>query len=472
MQSALRQCSQCPPQGLRMQLVVRRYTTSSNRSQEGAGPSQLPPRPRQGYGGGRPPRKVSRLAERPSEPTESSHDSSSSSSSSSSSPRKYNPYIFKGWQNMYHSARTFKYSDSPFRAIPKWQLGLAVAGIGGFWAVIFFLPSGLRQDLHRQRLGISDKEVMGPTRWTAVGLLKSIKTISPSTPEDVGDGNHKLMTLRIPEVYLSGRNEADPAFATDRLTISSLSVKQPDIQIERSYSPLQSASEARDAHQADFLIKRYGNGEMGRYLHSKQPGRDQIEIRGWQQTWDEKWMQSAKNGPLEEVVMIVGGTGIAPAYQLINSTLKKQSSEVLEDSGPRFRLLYAAPSPSSFLLLPELKQLQESHPERLQIGLWVERDESPAADGIGLGRMLGLGGQRSIGGLKALTGRIGEKDLNQSLGPIAYDGQHRRAILVCGPEPMVQAIAGPRAIDGRSQGPLGGILGKIPGVERGEVWKL
>lgn len=387
--------------------------------------------------------------------------------------RTYNPYIFRGWQQIYWHIQDFDYGSSPLRSTPKWWVAAALLGIGGFWVAAWFAPRRLREDLHRRRQGIPESETMGPMRWTAVDLLRSFTATSPSTLDEPGDGQHKILTLRMPKVYLTGDRAVDPSFATDRMVIASLSVKQPDIQIERSYSPLQGPHEIRAAGQADFVIKKYDQGEMGRYLHSKRPGQDLVEIRGYEQTWDEKWMPSARDGPLEEVVFIVGGTGVAPAYQLINSTLSKAAAATspTSTSTPKFRLLYAAASPSSFLLLPELKALQESHPDRLQIGLFVERDETPAADGLGLGRVLGLGGQRSVGGFKATTGRIGQRDIANALSASSPDTP-RRAILVCGPNGMVDAIAGPRSADGRSQGPLGGVLAKIEGVKRGEVWKL
>lgn len=46
----------------------------------------------------------------------------------------------------------------------------------------------------------------------------------------------------------------------------------------------------------------------------------------------------------------------------------------------------------------------------------------------------------------------------------------RILFLVCGPEPMVAAIAGPFGRN-MSQGPVGGILGEM-GYKREQVWKL
>lgn len=383
--------------------------------------------------------------------------------------------------------------------VPYLWLGLAGIAMLSFWgltAYFSYLHPELRDDLQRKRLGIGDEEVMGPTRWSPAALLRSITTTSPSTPGDQGDGQHKLLTLKIPPIYLPGKAAEDATFGKDTLKISSLFIKQPDIQIQRPYTPLQSAWKARTEGEVDLLIKKYDAGEMGRYLHSLQPGDDQVEIRGWVPSWDEDYMPSSRVGPLEEIIFVsacgicspdttseltrllltfpllqvVGGTGIAPAYQLISSTLT-QASENAQKPSPTFRLLYGAPSPSSLLLLPELQALQKAHPDRLQVDLWVEQDEGAGRSmASSLFKMVGQSGQRKFGGLSASTGQIGESDLRKALAIPRNEEKKRRAILVCGPDGMIEAIAG--AKQGPLQGALQGALANVEGVEREEVYKL
>ena len=53
-------------------------------------------------------------------------------------------------------------------------------------------------------------------------------------------------------------------------------------------------------HQVQLIVKRYQDGEMGRYLHSLQPGRDEVEVRGWLDTW--KPREGAERP--DEIVMV------------------------------------------------------------------------------------------------------------------------------------------------------------------------
>ena len=71
-------------------------------------------------------------------------------------------------------------------------------------------------------------------------------------------------------------------------------MKDTDIQIERPYTPLEGMSESGEM---EFWIKRYPDGEMGRWLHSKKVG-DIIEIRGPECTWN------CDFGSWDDIVMV------------------------------------------------------------------------------------------------------------------------------------------------------------------------
>lgn len=140
-------------------------------------------------------------------------------------------------------------------------------------------------------------------RWSTLPILRSLYAVSPSNLEELGDGQHKLISLSIgpsaPE--REGVNEV----GRRPLSISSISIAQPHIQIERSYTPLQSPEQADFEGKLDLLVKRYADGEMGRYLHGLTVG-EGVEVRGWIKSWDETWMKSladAKNG-LDEIVLV------------------------------------------------------------------------------------------------------------------------------------------------------------------------
>ncbi|CAO1614305.1 unnamed protein product [Jaminaea pallidilutea] len=361
------------------------------------------------------------------------------------------------------------------------------ATVGLALAAVWTVPDPWKLRRQQESGGLSAET------WTPLKLVASRETTSKLAAEAgdaKGDGQHKLLTLGLP----AGAHP-DTAHVTQtaespqqHLSISSLSLKQPDIMIERSYTPLQTPAKALAEGQVDLLIKKYENGEMGRYLHSLSPATGaNVEVRGWLETWKAQ-------SPLDEVVLIVGGTGIAPAHQLLESALASSAANAA--LAPRFKLLYAAPSTSSLLLLPELQELKRQHPDKLDVHLWAEkREESPGSWLSGLLTSVAeKGGVKSGSGtsFSVKTGRIQQADLKQLLkqqsneGPRADDGSAdpiRRAILVCGPEGMVNAIAGPRqvvivdekgnrSVAASQSAPLAGLLAQIEGVKKDEVVRL
>lgn len=392
------------------------------------------------------------------------------------------------------------FAQTVAEAPPWWGAVAAALVLISLGYSVYALPADLFKLSIFEKWAAS-KRKLSPDAWVPLEILRSVLALSPSRLEESGDGKHKLLTLGLP-----GSAKDAAADVIEPLSISSLSVKQPDIMIERSYTPLQTPLHAELEGKVDILVKKYENGEMGRYLHSLQPGQDQIEVRGWLKTWDDSVMEGHGKAPLDEIVFIAGGTGISPAYQLLSSILASSRADLdppqparpmpppsttspieQQTSLPRFTLLYAAPSPSSLLLLPELKALQEAHPERLSIQLWTEQraadntsdtaeESSLPAVVAKLGRLIpnlpGLG-PKEIEGLPLHTGRLSLNDLKKRLPYPSTESTKRRAILIAGPEAMVESIAGPsRTADGQRQGPLGGHLKQIDGVKQGEVWKL
>lgn len=193
--------------------------------------------------------------------------------------------------------------------------------------------------------------------------------------------------------------------------------------------------------------------------------------------------------PLPSQSQIVGGTGIAPAYQLISSILTVPATAgsavtagTEAAASPSIKLLYASARPSSFLLLPELQALQEANLGRLDVSLFSEEGlgEGKTWSSIIKGR-LGVRGSGQVGGLPTLQGRIQLADLQKGLSTSSVSteqgsgGAEGRAILVIGTEGMVESMAGRRGMtrEGRvTQGRLGGLLSQVSGVREQEVWKL
>ncbi|GAA5997244.1 cytochrome b5 reductase family protein [Rhodotorula paludigena] len=278
--------------------------------------------------------------------------------------------------------------------------------------------------------------VLSHDRWTSV----KIKSVTPLTPET------SLFKVEVPRSLLPPVLESDPTARP----ILSLFVKEPNLQIQRAYTPL-SASSFNSSGPAELglVIKRYADGEASRYIHRLGPG-DELSVRGPSVTWyyrPQDW---------DEVVFVVGGTGVTPAYQLIHDSLASPPSSSPSAPPPSINVVYASPSPSRILLKDRLDSFAASDPSR-RISLHYLVD------------MLDADGGKASLPSGTEVGFIDRKKLERYIGRGGVK-EKRRMVIVCGPEGMINVVAGPR---GRnfSQGPVGGILKELGYTER-EVLKL
>ncbi|KAK0541852.1 hypothetical protein OC845_006873, partial [Tilletia horrida] len=215
--------------------------------------------------------------------------------------------------------------------------------------------------------------VLSVHRTTTPSLLKS---------DSSGDGQHILLRIRAPVPATNSSSYSD----LDSFRIESVYMKEPALQIERAYTPLRrpgnpapldppiSLANANTApgETLELLIKRYPDGEISRYASTLRAG-DVVELRGPNVTWSLERDHPGLRGQARDgsdldpptILMLVGGTGITTAHQLLHS-LKGRRRAALpageSESAPtptlaRVQTLYAARTPSSFLLLPELTAL-------------------------------------------------------------------------------------------------------------------
>ncbi|GJE84114.1 ferredoxin reductase-like C-terminal NADP-linked domain-containing protein [Phanerochaete sordida] len=336
-----------------------------------------------------------------------------------------------------YAAQTQNTSSSRAQRVAVWTGSLGGAALV---AAYFFWP-----DTSRSAPTYTDA-TLSPAYFTPVTVTATERCKDPNTC---------LMELTVPR-------EALPP-SRDRLfaPIWSVYIKDDDIQVERAYTPLEGIDE--DGRMR-FWVKKYPKGEVGRWLHSKRAG-DKIEIRGPLKTYhwqEDKW---------DEVVMISGGTGITPFYQLIHSTLLSTGTAT---PSPRFTLLHSARTPAE-LPPPELLQPLQSYsvanPDRLRVRLFVDQLDGSSSETVPTGDLQ--------------VGRIGQAALSQALSssqqlswwqrwfqrsnPV-LNTDRKILFLVCGPEPMINAIAGPYGRN-YSQGTVGGALAEI-GCRAEQVWKL
>ncbi|KAI0687212.1 ferredoxin reductase-like protein [Cytidiella melzeri] len=321
---------------------------------------------------------------------------------------------------------------------------LGFLGIGGGLVAAYFLWP----DTSRSAPTYTDA-ALSPTHFTPVTVTASEPCADPST---------RLITLTVPPRLLPSLQNS--IFSP----VWSIFIKDDDIQVERPYTPLEGIDEAG---RMKFWIKRYPKGEVGRWLHSKGVG-NRIEIRGPLKTWN--WLDDT----WDEVVMISGGTGITPFYQLLHRVLLSRPETACST---RFTLLHSSRVPGELPppeLLRPLKEYAQEYPDRLRLSFFVDVADGTSAQAVSMHEIR--------------QGRIGKAEIAKVIGdgngetwwwqrllrvalvkPTPLDDR-KVLFLVCGPEPMVQAIAGPYGRN-YSQGAIGGILGGL-GCAASQVWKF
>jgi len=322
--------------------------------------------------------------------------------------------------------------------------------------------------------------------FTSAGVLVSSYFFWPSKYRGRATFSHQPLSPSyfIP-VTVTEKSQAGPDLAVLTLSIPpdshpsdenvpifdpiwSIFIKDDDIQVERPYTPLFGIGENG---VIKLWVKKYPKGEVGRWLHSKQAG-DTIEIRGPLRT------VPFPKGRWDEVVMISGGTGFSPFHQLLFRHLLQGNV----GASTRFTLLHASRSPEELPPLPLLQPLidfAEAHPAYLRLRLFVDGPSgAPAPESIAKHLKVGRIEKSSI----AHALKIPDESLSWSSWisnlwtrgqPKVGDGDVRRKnvlVLVCGPEPMIAAIAGPYGKN-YSQGKVGGVLAEL-GFKAGQVWKL
>ena len=248
-------------------------------------------------------------------------------------------------------------------------------------------------------------------------------------------------------------------------------MKQPQLQIARSYTPLPPASALEDVKSNDlrFLIRIDPQGEVSGYLQ-KLPVGAKIELRGPQ-------LEYAIPNDVDEVLFLAGGTGIAPALQVVYNLLALRSAS--SSNSARIRILWANKRQEDALGVPRsvLQRIAQQlfstgKPRNLTSDLarvlsCLQRDHQGE-----LSLEYFIDEQGSFINRKVLEGCFHDSatgvEERLKTKPTA-----RKLILVSGPDGFVNHYAGPKYWQGgvERQGPLGGVLKKL-NLTGWEVWKL
>eukprot|EP01054_Gregarina_sp_Poly1_P010692 Gregarina_sp_Poly_1__10691@NODE_80_length_15637_cov_125_963134_g68_i0_p9_GENE_NODE_80_length_15637_cov_125_963134_g68_i0NODE_80_length_15637_cov_125_963134_g68_i0_p9_ORF_typecomplete_len250_score28_90NAD_binding_1/PF00175_21/6_7e28FAD_binding_6/PF00970_24/3_9e16FAD_binding_6/PF00970_24/1_1e04NAD_binding_6/PF08030_12/3_8e05RsgA_N/PF16745_5/0_039_NODE_80_length_15637_cov_125_963134_g68_i014012150 len=196
--------------------------------------------------------------------------------------------------------------------------------------------------------------------------------------------------------------------------------------VVRPYTPVE-----QEGNSIRFYIKCYPKGEMSQKLHSMLIG-DRVKIQG-----PLPKIAYAAN-KWKKIGMIAGGTGITPMWQVILQATQEPSDRT------EITLLYGSKAEEDIILRSEIEKLAEAHSNFKYH--FVLSNPNKAWDG--------------------LTGRIGLDLISEYLpGPKEGDS----IIFICGPDPMDNALAGPKGPN-YTQGPLGGVL-KTAGYNEDNVFK-
>ncbi|KAH6684736.1 hypothetical protein B0J14DRAFT_622681 [Halenospora varia] len=241
----------------------------------------------------------------------------------------------------------------------------------------------------------------------------------------------------------------------------SVEVKQPQLQISRAYTPLPTAEQTNTSGTIKLLVRKEQNGEVSSYLHQLPVG-GQVELRGPN-------TEFVLPDEVTDVIFLAGGTGIAPALQVIHSLLERRNLQ----APPNIRIVWAnrrredcrslaeqtQASPTvtdakfeSQDIVSGLDELKRKFPDNFNVEYYVD-EEGTYLD------------QKRISQMTKSRPSI-------RMGPIATRIDSR-LLFVCGPEGFINFLAGPKKWEGGKevQGQLGGIIGKM-GLRDWKVWKL
>ncbi|KAG0226347.1 NADH-cytochrome b5 reductase [Actinomortierella wolfii] len=279
-------------------------------------------------------------------------------------------------------------------------------------------------------------------KWTPI-LLKNITKVSTHT---------SLFEFELPE-------------PCEIPITSAIYVKDDQIQAMRAYTPIhtwpgahsggdESDTDGESSGSGDvttqkvskiqFLIKRYSEGQVSRFLHAARPGQ-RIEMRGPVVIWPasetdlENW---------EEIGMIAGGTGITAFLPIIHTALNSPINRT------RLSLIFAAREPEELYFKEELDKLAKENPSRFKVTYTVDRAPENEDEETTWQGHVGFVERNMI-----------EKMLPEPVPSAASEGDaqdsfnNKTVILVCGPENMINHITGPRGLSGRA--PVNGLLGSM-----------
>ncbi|KAI2615973.1 NADH-cytochrome b5 reductase [Hypoxylon sp. NC1633] len=206
--------------------------------------------------------------------------------------------------------------------------------------------------------------------------------------------NTKLLRFKLPQ---------SDAVSGLTLTSALLTFSWPKgsaMPVLRPYTPVNALDEPG---ALEFLVKRYPDGKQSTHLHSLRPGdslRFITRLPGY------KWQPDKHS----EVMLVAGGAGITPAYQLIRGILQNPEDHT------KIMLVFGVNTDADLLLRREFEEYEARFPGRFKAVYTVSHpaEDSPYRRGY-------------------VT-----KELLREVAPTSSDCK----VFVCGPPPMEEALVG------------------------------
>ncbi|PFH63078.1 hypothetical protein XA68_18215 [Ophiocordyceps unilateralis] len=271
----------------------------------------------------------------------------------------------------------------------------------------------------------------------------------------------------------------------------SVEVKQPEVQIARHYTPLPPSADG-DNGLLLFYLRNVQGGEMSSYLARLAVG-NLIWLRGPHPGFD----IIRRLGSRTRLVVLAGGTGLAPAMQAAATVLDKPNTSATilwavrrrdeiqsSPSAPPswWKLWLRGPTPiqlgphleNATPLALRLRQMKDQYGSRLDIRVAID-DESSTFRDDQLERILLLPPSSSAPFMSSMDCGCHDQSLHASaseldpsdetcLCPSAPDAKPGKNIfIVSGPDGFVSHYAGPKIWSGGTltQGPVGGVVAKL-----------
>ena len=274
-----------------------------------------------------------------------------------------------------------------------------------------------------------------------------------------------------------------------KLGVWSVQVMQPELQIARSYTPLP-PNDRSTPEQIRLLVRKEPQGEVSGFLHRLALG-SIVHLRG-------PHPEYVIPDDVEEILFLAGGTGIAPALQIIHCLFTVRDGP--GDRKPNIRILWANRRAEDSYAGPRqtsLESLRASILSRVRASMDSDPKKSPTSDGAAIALDSEEAAEQTalVKELEALRLKHGSKlSINYFVDEdntyitesvlrkhlsgssdmqSAGEGTGKKVVLISGPDGFVSMLGGPKGMQGgrETQGPLGGLLERIR-PENWIIWKL